>query len=192
MDALEAGRVSYSSQRDGDAYVVKWGCMDCGHKWTRRYVTDAPYDIKRPACPACKKRAKQTSGLQDIITSGRAPSIGGTSIQNKALDATAEMVMHDYGLTDIKTPTEIRHGEAQAPKIHPRLQAQADSMFSPQRALAGTGMDKFAGAIARSAMGGAFSPKFTGSPDPVSVVQSQQRQQDLMARTTILNEKKNG
>ena len=182
--------MSDKEYRDGGEYVIKFHCQDCGNKWTRRYVTDAPYDIKRPACPACKKVRKEREGLKEIIASGKAPSISGTSLQNRALDAAAETVMQDYGLTDLKTPTEIRQGESQAPKIHPALQARADAMFNPKMALAGTAFAPFVGAVARSALGGSYSPKLTNSPDPILAVQAGQRQADLMSRTQVILEEK--
>ena len=124
--------------------------------------------------------------MDEILESGRPPAIGGANVNTRALDATAEMVMQDYGMTDLKTPTEIRQGDSQAPKLAPVLQNMADNMFAPKRALEAVGMGRQAGLIARSAMGGAFSPQATGGPDPITAAQ---RSQNLLARTKILNEK---
>lgn len=182
----------YSSSRDredpsGNRHCFKFRCRDCGHKWTRYIVTETPWDIHAPGCPKCKKARKQRDGLDEIIASGRGPAIGGASIQNRAIDATAEMVMQDYGLTDLKSPGELRRGESQAPRLPPAMQTAADNMFSPKKALSAVGMDRVAPLVARAALAGSYSAKVTGSPDPITAVQAGQRQADLMARTTILN-----
>ena len=182
----------YSSSRDredpsGNRYCFKFRCRDCGHKWTRYIITTTPYDVQTPACPNCKKKRKERDGIGQILETGRGPAIGGTNIHNRAIDATAEMVMQDYGLTDLKSPGELRQGESQAPKLPHAMQTAADNMFAPKKALSAVGMDRVAPLVARAALAGSYSAKMTGSPDPISAVQAGQRQADLMARTTILN-----
>jgi hypothetical protein len=149
--------------------------------------TDDPANVRKPACPNCKKARKQRDGIGEILTSGRPPAIGGNNPRNKAMDAAAEMVMEDYGMTDIKAPNEIREGDSQAPKLPPAMQRAADNMFSPKRALDAVGMGRAAPLVARAAMGGSYSPKLTGSPDPISAAQL--RREGVMDRTTIINEK---
>lgn len=181
----------FSYKRDEDSFPVrkyqfKFYCRDCGHHWKRTIATETPLDVRTPKCPKCRALTKERDGLADIIASGRAPSIGGGNVQNKAMDMAAEMVMQDYGLTDVKTPTEIRQGEAQTPKLPHHLQRQADSFFSPKKALAGTGLDRMAPLIAKGALSGSISPQSTNSPDPILAAQ---RHQSVMERTTILNDK---
>lgn len=172
-------------------YQFRFYCRDCGHQWKKSIATEDPLGVRTPPCPKCRKAAKDRDGLSEIITSGRAPAIGGANVQNRALDMAAEMVMQDYGMTDVKAPTDIRAGESQTPPIPRHLQQQADSFFSPRKALAPVGMDRFAPLIARGALSGAISPKATGSPDPIAA--AQKRHEAVMDRTTILNEgQKNG
>lgn len=102
--------------------------------------------------------------------SNRAPAVVGQSNHVKAIDETAKIVMETYGMTDLRT--DVREGETMAPKLAPKLQAMADGMFGGgrNRGIAASGMDP--ARLARQAMGGAFSPKRTGSADPISVVQA--------------------
>lgn len=183
----------YKRDRDSfeeEKYLFNFGCRDCGHKWKRSIATSDPYSIKTPPCPHCRKRRKERDGVQEILDSGRAPAYTGTNVRNKAQDLAAEMVMADYGMTDVKSPTEIRQGESQAPKLPPAMQAAADNMFAPKKALDAVGMGRHAGLIARAASAGAYSPKNTNSPDPIMAAQADQRRANVMEQTTILNEPK--
>lgn len=177
---------SYKANR----YTFSFGCDDCGHRWKKSIVTKDPYSVKVPACPRCKKAQRERDGIGEILGSGRAPGIIGASTVNRALDLAQEMVAEDYGMTDLKDPTQIRAGESQVPTIHPRMQKMADDMFSPRKALAPVGMSQFAPLIAKGALSGAVSPKATNSVDPIAAAQAGARHADLMARTTIINEKK--
>ena len=62
-----------------------------------------------------------------MLEEQRAPGLIGASVMVKAVDATAEIVMQDYKLTDLKD--NVRAGESIAPKLPPAQQALADGMF---------------------------------------------------------------
>ena len=175
---------------DEPRYQFRFYCRDCGHEWKRTIATATPTEIRTPPCPHCKKRQKERNGIKEVLESGQAPAMVGNSVANKAMDMTAEMVMQDYGMTDIKTPTEIRSGESQAPKLPAHMQRAADAMFNPRRALDAVGLGKVAPLIARSALAGSFSAKATGTVDPIAATQAGARHADLMQRTTMINEKK--
>jgi hypothetical protein len=102
-------------------------------------------------------------------SSNRAPAAVGMSNQVKAVDETARITMEDYGLTDLRT--DVRQGETAAPKLPGKLQHMADTMFSGGTNRGGMMRGINTGQLARRAMGGAFSPSRTHSPDPISVIQ---------------------
>lgn len=136
-------------------------CIPCGHKYTRVLPSE---DAPDPPCPACQKREK-VRGMD--FTSNRAPAVIGMSNSVKAIDQTAEIVMQDHGLTDLKS--DVREGETSAPPLAPKLQAMADGFF------AGGGKRKLipnAGLIARRAMAGSYSPAAHHAADPISVAQA--------------------
>lgn len=78
--------------------------------------------------PKCPKRSCQVV-YHDIglDMAGPPPAIGGSNIA-KAVDTTAEMVMQDHKMTDLRDGT--RQGEISAPKLKPELQNQVDNFFS--------------------------------------------------------------
>lgn len=107
-------------------------CLRCNRAYS--YTTARISDDDRP-CPrrACKQAAmdeeieRRARNMAAIIDSQRPPGHIGESITVKAIDATAEVVMSDYKLTDLKD--NIRHGEAMAPKLPPDQQKLADGFF---------------------------------------------------------------
>lgn len=120
-------------------YLSSYRCTDCKHTYERvtHYLPK-----KNPACPECKQAVRiknkgvvsenspafDNGGLQGIIDFGQAPSVGG-SVGVKAVDATAELVMKDYGMTDLNMGSHTKPGDTCAPKLAPHLQSQADGMF---------------------------------------------------------------
>lgn len=136
-------------------------CRDCGNKWTR-IVADVDQDD--PPCPACKKRLK-TRGMD--YNSNRAPANVGNNVHINAIDHTAEIVMQDHGMTDLRT--DVRQGETMSPKLAPHMQKQADAFFQPARR---NKLIPNAALMARRAMAGSYSPGAIRAPDPVSVAQA--------------------
>jgi hypothetical protein len=108
--------------------------------------------LKTPACPQCRQRraqAKMQTKIRGaVITNdaerdamyaartkdmdanpGCAPSIRTSSNHTKAIDQTAEIVMQDYQMTDIKMDTSLRAGDNCVPKLSPELERKVDSVF---------------------------------------------------------------
>lgn len=77
------------------------------------------------ACPACDSPEIQYRGK----ISHDVPSSSGNSI--KAIDMTAEIVMQDYKISDLKS--DVRPGESMAPKLDPGRQMVADNMFGNKK-----------------------------------------------------------
>lgn len=186
MSDYSSKRVSASFE-EVHRYEFKWGCRECGHKWKRVIATNDPLSVSDPACPACKKEKKRNEHFSAFDPAGgRAPSYA-SNVKNKALDATAEIIMREHHMTDIKSPTEVRVGDDSAPRIPPHLQKMADNMFQPQKQLSSVGMGRQAGMIASAAMRGAYSPAATGSPDPIAIAQAPRKTVAEVAN--IINQK---
>lgn len=113
-------------------YRVSYRCEKCGHAWKKTYKAIPSDD---PACPSVKcavdtataALALQVANLTRMLQEQRAPGVIGDKLGVKAIDMTAEMVMRDNNLTDLKD--NIRTGESMAPKLPPPMQKAADSFF---------------------------------------------------------------
>lgn len=109
-----------------DLYRVKCRCLRCGHIYYSRPAKAVPKTD--PPCPkrACKaaiaaeQRAKESAHVEAMIETGETPGHIGFNNKVKAIDQTAEIVMQDYGMTDLKDNT--RQGEAMVPNLTPRQQ----------------------------------------------------------------------
>lgn len=142
-------------------YLLKLRCTGCGNKY--RKTVDVPEgislaDIKDPPCPTCDKVQKV---IKRNWAAGEAPSIGGNNVMNKAIDETAKITMEDYKMTDLHD-INLRPGDSMAPKLAPRLQAQADSFFGGPKRGQSSGINT--AQIARNAMAGRYN---VGTPNPV-------------------------
>lgn len=112
---------------------IMFECAKCGHVWTRTYKAEPK---QNPNCPSkrCAERAevadlkKQLANLTAMLESGVAPAQIGQNIRTKAIDKTAEIVMEDHHLTDLKD--NIRAGETMAPRLPGGQQALADNLFT--------------------------------------------------------------
>ncbi|HXE51228.1 MAG TPA: hypothetical protein VN663_22815 [Ramlibacter sp.] len=115
-------------------FKITCRCLTCGNVW--KFTTKDP-EAPDPPCPRPVRfdaagKVVETCGHENRVrgmdlSSNRAPGIGGENIHNKAIDETAAMVMHDYGMTDLSS--DVREGETAAPKLPPRQQAMADNYF---------------------------------------------------------------
>lgn len=108
--------------------------------------TDLPFPSRSPDCPQCKKMEKVNfknsvtdkthnlapdDNIRDMCESRQAPSMG-MSNRSKAFDATAEMVMQDYDMSDINMNSNMRLGDTCVPKLAPHLEQKVDEVFKPQ------------------------------------------------------------
>ena len=116
-------------------YRVTYCCAQCNHQWKSKWLKAVPK--KDPPCPnpSCaeirvlRQTAVENQRLRAMLEEGRGPAHIGENKVVKAVDTTADIVMQDYGMTDLKDG--IRQGESMAPKLAPGAQALADGMFNP-------------------------------------------------------------
>ena len=142
-------------------YRVKLQCRECGHTYKRVLRS---LNAKDPPCPVCKKSMiNPRDGLADIIKHQKAPPMHGSNAV-KAIDYTANLVMEEHKLTDLRD--NVRQGETMAPKLAPKLQAQADSFFGPKKKSANMPFD--VNRLGKQALSGAFRG---GGPDPMKAIQ---------------------
>lgn len=120
-------------------YRPIYTCPNCGMRWKGSAVRagegrspeeDAEYRLAMNGTPKCPNLDCGTINIARGIDLSipKAPAQVGQNTAIKAVDKTAEMVMQDYGMTDLRT--DVREGETAAPKLAPRLQQQADNFFS--------------------------------------------------------------
>ena len=118
-------------------YRAKFRCAECGHTWTGKWHKAPPKADEPCPNPSCaqvrqlKQANLEIANLKRMIAEGRPPAHVGSNNQVKAVDFTAEAVMQDYGLTDLKD--NIRQGESMAPKLAPAAQQAADNYFAPPK-----------------------------------------------------------
>lgn len=141
-------------------YRIKLRCLRCRKIYS--YVTTRLTD-KDPPCPKmecvealiAEATARAESNMREILESQTPPGVIGQSIQVKAIDTTASIVMEDHKMTDLKD--RIRTGEAMAPKLPGKQQQIADGFFGGEAVRAQNHIPKRQmDLIGRRAMAGAF------------------------------------
>jgi hypothetical protein len=129
-------------------YQLVLRCRACQHKY-KRIVTaeneEAVAAIPDPPCPKCAKKTRRTDVMETAsaplpfdgidLTRQRAPGIVGANTMVKAVDKTAEIVMADHHLSDLKT--NVRQGDTVAPPLPPHQQKMADNFFNSSKAATG-------------------------------------------------------
>ena len=107
-------------------FEVRIRCTVCNHRYKRvmqAVDADALEYVENPPCPRCYL-PERVRGMD--VAGGKAPAVGG-SLAARAVDATAEIVMQDYQMTDLRS--DVREGESAAPKLPPKQQEAADNFF---------------------------------------------------------------
>ena len=126
-------------------YRASYECPNCGHRWKSRISNSIPVD--NPPCPSVKcavsrettALAQQVANLTRMLQEQRAPAQVGAKPQVRAVDATAEIVMQDNQLTNLRD--NIRQGETMAPPLPVPMQRAADNFFrrgQPEQRVLGT------------------------------------------------------
>lgn len=113
-------------------YRIQFCCERCGHTWKRTFRSLPKND---PPCPdkSCEVKQqlaetqRQLQNMQRMLLEQRPPGHIGENVQVKAIDATADIVMTDYKMTNLQD--NIRHGDAVAPKLPFAQQQKADNFF---------------------------------------------------------------
>lgn len=171
---------------------TSYRCSDCKYSFdkVRKFAVnkyphgaDLPFPAKDPECPQCKgmQRVKFKNSVTDDThkhinpANEEASFVGGTpehpkqafnmgnSNFTKAMDTTAEIVMRDYGLTDLQD--NLRAGDSMAPKLQGTdatgipLEQRVDQVFKPQKPIMG---QQTAGGLNRALTGQINAGKFAG------------------------------
>ena len=113
-------------------YRFHYRCEVCGHEYSKVAKARPKHD---PACPhkGCADRAviaqqaREIENLKRMLESGVPPAQIGHKTITKAIDATASIVMEDYGKTDLRD--NLRVGDTMAPKLPAAQQHAADTYF---------------------------------------------------------------
>lgn len=113
-------------------FKVTCRCLRCDHVYKKivKNLTDA-----NPPCPkkkcreaiAAEEKVKMERNMRAMIEAERGPGHVGANVSVRAIDATADIVMQDYGLTNLKD--NIRSGDSMAPPLPPKMQSAADNFF---------------------------------------------------------------
>jgi hypothetical protein len=114
-------------------YKCAYRCEQCDHTWTKTFKAVPKHD---PKCPnkrcaearEMKQMRLELARMQKMLAEGTGPAHIGENVKVKAIDQTAEVVMADYKMTDLKD--SIRPGENMAPKLPAPMQTAADNFFS--------------------------------------------------------------
>lgn len=134
-------------------FETQYYCSDCNHVFHK--ITD--HDPRKkagriPSCPDCRSKKdalpqlhtkirgdvkprteeEKMARIQDMCASQKPPAMGPT-MRSKAFDATSEMVMQDYGMTNIEMNSNLRPGDNCVPKLAPELERRVDEVFKPQK-----------------------------------------------------------
>lgn len=126
----------------GTYYEAHYSCSECKYKFSVVSETN-PKSAKCPGCPKCKENSAMKSqtkvsgrlktkeqerdNLQDQIDTRSVPNIGGMNKAYKAHEATMQMVMEDYGMTDIND--KPHEGENCVSKLPAHLEKQVNDGF---------------------------------------------------------------
>ena len=117
-------------------YRVRWACPECDHRWSKTLKSIPKND---PPCPSprcvdarrIREQDAKIDNLTQMLRQQSAPARIGANVTVKAVDATANIVMEDYGMTNLRDG--VRVGESVAPKLdNPNSQKLADNYFGPQ------------------------------------------------------------
>lgn len=137
-------------------------CTRCGHEYHR---DSAKITIKDAPCPKVKCRVAREveeklaadENMRVMLEEQKPPGQLLRSNATQAVDKTAEIVMQDYGLTNLND--NIRAGEIAAPKLPPPQQRAADAFFSGAeiaRQAGGAHLGRRVKMLGAQAMAGAF------------------------------------
>jgi hypothetical protein len=114
-------------------YRITCKCLRCGkeYHWTAKSVTAKDRPCPREACKEAayrEKWEKEQANIARVIEFREPPGHIGDKPIVKAVDRTAEIVMQDHGMTDLRD--NLREGDTMAPKLAPAMQQAADNFFT--------------------------------------------------------------
>ena len=138
-------------------------CVACSHRYKR--TIEAPDeqsldDAPDPPCPKCAKVARVAPPYP--YAEGKAPAVGG-SLVVRATDYTANAMMEDYNMTNVRDFNKVEPGEMAAPKLPPAQQNAVDNFFGgPRNRRNPLGMTSKQ--IVQTAVRGGFTTRDTVNP----------------------------
>jgi hypothetical protein len=114
-------------------YKITCRCLRCGNEyhWFSTKVSGQDRPCPKKKCKEAAMREqiiREQANMARILETQTPPGHIGANASVKAVDTTADIVMTDYGFTDLKD--NIRTGEAMAPKLPGPQQAAADNFFN--------------------------------------------------------------
>ncbi len=165
-------------------------CLRCGHTYS--WIVTTPGGKDRP-CPRkqCREAihheqvVREAENMAQIIAEQRAPGHIGENPVVKNIDTTAQIVMEDHHMTDLKD--NVREGDTMAPPLPTvgasgmKMKDVADGFFGGGDAMKRAGMGRQAELLGRQAIAGHFAsmaarpaagPALKGKP-PLSWVRSE-------------------
>ena len=113
-------------------YRVTCRCEVCLEEfsWTTEKLSKKNRACPNPVCVAMRREAQQAKierNMARVFEERRGPATIGDKPMVKAVDMTADIVMEDYGLTNLQD--NIRAGDMVAPKLPAPQQRMADGFF---------------------------------------------------------------
>lgn len=160
--------------REIKRYRMTFKCGDCSNIF-KKITTNA--DLQKAPCPQCRTKNRITKFMRtgdgpiskkDLVIVQAPPSVAPAiigSIATKAIDATANIVMEDHKLSNLKD--SVKYGESMAPRLDPVRQHKADNFFGPKKAPRGTPAGLDPARLAKQAMRGSFRDQ---KMDPVKAL----------------------
>lgn len=132
-------------------YLITCFCERCQTEYS--WITEKFTNRNKP-CPsaACvefraeRAAAKASRNFAKIVEEQRAPGVIGSTVA-RAVDTTAEIVMQDHKMTDLRD--NIREGDIVAPSLRPELQRQTDGFFNGQALNEAVGGGRLPGGMSR-------------------------------------------
>jgi hypothetical protein len=162
-------------------FKITCRCLRCGelYSWVTKKITDDDRPCPKKKCKAAaleEQIEREVANRTKMFEEQRAPGVIGDKPIVKAIDTTANIVMEDHHLTDLKD--NIREGEPMAPKLPPQQQRAADEFFSGKAVMEQAGVqNRQAQLMGRRAIAGAYrgmaiSPGVVGGTPGEKVLRS--------------------
>ena len=168
--------VEQDGYMEPDRHRVKCKCLRCGRIYKKLMPKGWKLSDPDPPCPnklckeaiAAEAAAKEAANVEAMIETGKTPGHIGQNVQVKAIDQTAQIVMEDFGMTDLKDNT--RAGESMVPALTPRQQAMSKDFWGGgklkdrrRNPTYQKGIETHQKSIVDNAMAGSYLPNVAGS-----------------------------
>lgn len=141
-------------------YKITCRCLRCGRTYWKLVDVIPKND---PPCPRkkCKEAAlreevmKEMANSEAMLESGQGPTVIGANPRVRAVDKTAEIVMADYRMTNIRD--NVREGENMVTTLPQAQQEKVDNYFKAQPLRNRGFSSQQVNALKQKAISGAFA-----------------------------------